>query len=128
MVLLTEIQDFRRFKHPRELMAYVGLVPSEHSSGATTRRGGITKTGNSYARRILVEAAWHYCRPPVASHRVHHSLKGQPAARVAMARNAQTRLHKRYLRLVGRGKPRQTAVVALARELCGFVWGMALTA
>jgi transposase len=126
MVLLTEIQDFRRFTHPRELMAYVGLVPSEHSSGATTRRGGITKTGNSYVRRILVEAAWHYCRPPVASHRVHHSLKGQPASRVALARKAQARLHKRYLRLVGRGKSRQTAVVALARELCGFVWNMAV--
>jgi transposase len=128
MVLLTEIQDFRRFKHPRELMAYLGLVPSEHSSGATIRRGGITKTGNSHARRILVEAAWHYCRPPAASHRVHHSLKGQPAARVAVARKAQARLHKRYLRLVGRGKSRQVAVVALARELCGFVWTMALAA
>jgi transposase len=128
MVLLTEIRDFRRFRHPRELMAYVGLVPSEHSSGATTRRGGITKTGNSHARRILVEAAWHYCRPPVASNRVHHSLKGQPAARVDMARKAQARLHKRYLRLVGRGKSRQAAVVALARELCGFVWSAALAA
>lgn len=126
MVLLTEIQDFRRFAHPRELMAYVGLVPSEHSSGSTERRGGITKTGNSHARRILIEAAWHYCRPPVVKHRVHHSLKGQPAARVEIARRAQARLHKRYVRLVGRGKSRQAAVVALARELCGFVWSMAI--
>ena len=128
MVLLTEIQDFRRFAHPRELMAYVGLVPSEHSSGATVRRGGITKTGNSHARRILIEAAWHYCRPPVVKHRVHHSLKGQPAARVEIARRAQARLHKRYVRLVGRGKSRQVAVVALARELCGFVWSLAVAA
>jgi transposase len=128
MVLLTEIQDFRRFARPRELMAYVGLVPSEYSSGATERRGGITKTGNSHARRILIEAAWHYCRPPVVKHRVHHSLKGQPAHRVEIARKAQARLHKRYVRLVGRGKSRQTAVVALARELCGFVWSMAVAA
>jgi transposase len=126
MVLLTEIQDFRRFAHPRELMAYLGLVPSEHSSGSTERRGGITKTGNSHARRILIEAAWHYCRPPVVKHRVHHSLKGQPVARVEIARKAQARLHKRYVRLVGRGKSRQTAVVALARELCGFVWSLAV--
>jgi transposase len=126
MVLLTEIQDFRRFKHPRELMAYVGLVPSEHSSGGSERRGGITKTGNSHARRILIEAAWHYRRPPAAKGRVHRSLQGQPAARVAVSRKAQARLHKRYLQLVGRGKSRQTAVVALARELCGFVWSMAV--
>ncbi len=128
MVLQTEIQDFRRFTHPRELMAYVGLVPREHSSGGTERRGGITKTGNSHARRILIEAAWHYCRPPVVKHRVHHSLKGQPANRVEIARRAQARLHKRYVRLVGRGKSRQAAVVALARELCGFVWKMAVAA
>ena len=126
MVLLTEIQDFRRFGHPRELMAYVGLVPSEHSSGSSERRGGITKTGNSHARRILIEAAWHYCRPPVTKHRVHHSLRGQPASRVTVARKAQHRLHRRYLRLVGRGKSRQAAVVALARELCGFVWSLAI--
>jgi transposase len=128
MVLLTEIQDFRRFRRPRELMAYVGLVPSERSSGATQRRGGITKTGNSHARRILVEAAWHYRHPPAAKGRVHHSLRGQPAARIAFARKAQARLHKRYVRLVAHGKSRQTAAVAVARELCGFVWAAALQA
>ncbi len=126
MVLLTEIQDFRRFKRPRELMAYVGLVPSERSSGAKERRGGITKTGNSHARRILVEAAWHYRHPPAAKGRVHHSMKGQPAARIAFARKAQARLHKRYVRLVGRGKSRQAAIVAVARELCGFIWAAAV--
>lgn len=128
MVLATEIQDFRRFSHPRELMAYVGLVPSEHSSGRTDRRGGITKTGNSNARRILIEAAWHYRRPPVMKNRILHALKNEPPARLALARKAQARLHKRYLRLVGRGKSRQAAVVALARELCGFVWSLAIAA
>ncbi len=128
MVLITEIQDFRRFTHPRQLMAYVGLVPSERSSGKTERRGGITKTGNSHARRILVEAAWHYRHPPAGKGRVHHSLRGQPAARIAFARKAQARLHKRYIRLLGRGKSRQAAAVAVARELCGFVWAAALQA
>ncbi|WP_408629668.1 transposase [Anaeromyxobacter oryzisoli] len=79
MVLITESQDFRRFSRPRELMAYLGLIPSEHSSGATERRGGITKTGNSHARRILVEAAWHYRHPPLARHRVSSSpLRSSP--------------------------------------------------
>lgn len=128
MVLITEIQDFRRFRRPRELMAYLGLVPSEHSSGATKRRGGITKTGNSHARRILVEAAWHYRHPPAARNRVHHSMKGEPAGRITFARKAQARLHKRYVRLLGRGKSRQVAAVAVARELCGFVWAAALQA
>lgn len=128
MVLLAELQDFRRFQHPRELMAYVGLVPSEHSSGASERRGGITKTGNSHVRRILIEAAWHYTRPPVARLRVHHSLRGQPSGRIDFARHAQARLHNRYVRLVGRGKSRQAALVAVARELCGFVWSAALQA
>jgi transposase len=128
MVLITEIQDFRRFTRPRELMAYLGLVPSEHSSGATERRGGITKTGNSHARRILVEAAWHYRHPPVARNRVHHAMKGESPARIAFARKAQARLHGRYVRLLGRGKSRQAAAVAVARELCGFVWAAALQA
>jgi transposase len=128
MVLITEIQDFRRFGRPRELMAYLGLVPSEHSSGATERRGGITKTGNSHARRILVEAAWHYRHPPVARNRVHHSMRGEPAGRIAFARKAQARLHKRYVRMLSRGKSRQLAAVAVARELCGFVWAAALQA
>lgn len=128
MVLLAEIQDFHRFQHPRDLMAYVGLVPTEHSSGSSERRGGITKTGNSHVRRILIEAAWHYARPPVARLRVHRSLRGQPTRRIAFARNAQDRLHRRYVRLVARGKSRQVAAVAVARELCGFVWAAALAA
>jgi transposase len=128
MVLITEIQDFRRFTRSRELMAYLGLVPSEHSSGATERRGGITKTGNSHARRILVEAAWHYRHPPAARNRIYHAMKGESPARIAFARKAQARLHKRYVRLLGRGKSRQVAAVAVARELCGFVWAAALQA
>lgn len=124
LVLIAEVQDFRRFDHPRQLMAFLGLVPSEHSSGGKTRRGAITKTGNSHARRILVEASWAYRHPPAVGPRVKRLLAGQPPRVVAQAKKAQQRLHKRYARLVGRGKRSQVAVTAVARELCGFIWAM----
>lgn len=124
MTLLAEIQDFRRFEHPRRLMGFVGLVPSEHSSGAKERRGGITKTGNTHARRILVEAAWAYRHRPAVGPRTRRLLSDQPPEVVVLVRKAQLRLHKRYARLVGRGKRPQVAVTAVARELCGFVWAL----
>lgn len=124
MVLVAELQDFRRFRSPRELMAYVGLVPSEKSSGGREWRGGITKTGNSHARRILVEAAWAYRHRPAFGPRARNALEQQPPELAARARRAQHRLHKRYARLVGRGKKHQVAATAVARELCGFVWGL----
>lgn len=124
MTLLAEIQDFRRFEHPRRLMAFVGLVPSEHSSGAKERRGGITKTGNSHARRILIEAAWAYRHPPALGPRARRFLADQPPEVLMLVRKAQRRLHKRYARLVGRGKRPQVAVTAVARELCGFIWAL----
>ena len=122
--LLAELQDFRRFEHPRQLMAFVGLVPSERSSGLKERRGHITKTGNSHARRLLIEAAWSYRHPPALGPRVRRLLPGQPAEIVALVKKAQTRLHRRYLRLVGRGKRAPVAVTAVARELCGFLWAL----
>jgi transposase len=124
MVLLTELHDLRRFQSPRELMAFVGLVPSERSSGGKERRGGITKTGNSHVRRILVEAAWSYRHKPTFGPRARAALRGQPAEVAEYARKAQLRLHRRYGRLVGHGKRSQVAVTAVARELCGFVWGL----
>jgi len=124
VVLLAEVQDFRRFDHPRQLMAFLGLVPSEHSSGGRAKRGAITKTGNSHARRILVEASWAYRHPPAVGPRAKRLLAGQPPHVVAQAKKAQHRLHKRYARLVGRGKRSQVAVTAVARELCGFVWAL----
>jgi transposase len=126
MVLLTELYDLRRFTHPRQLMAYVGLVPSEHSSGRDRRRGGITKTGNGHVRRILVEAAWsarHRAELPL---RVRRALRDQPPAVAAISRRALHRLHTRYVRHVGRGKSKQHAMTAVARELCGFIWAMAV--
>ncbi|WP_242355285.1 IS110 family transposase [Anaeromyxobacter sp. SG64] len=124
MALLCEIHDFRRFDTPRKLMAYVGLVPSEYSSGGKEKRGGITKTGSSHARRILVEAAWSYRHRPAFSPRAAQALRDQPPEIVEYARRSQLRLHKRFRQLVGHGKGSQVAVTAVARELCGFVWGI----
>jgi transposase len=123
MTLLTELHHFRRFTEPRQLMAYLGLVPSEHSSGERTRRGAITKAGNSHVRRVLVEAAWHYRHRPAVGKKLRLRRKDQPREICALADKAQRRLYRRYHRLVlASGKPTQKAVVALARELAGFLW------
>lgn len=124
---LTELGDVQRFAHPRQLMAYLGLVPSEHSSGDQARRGSITKAGNTHARRILVEAAWHYRHPPRLGVALARRSQGQPPALLTQAWQAQGRLHRRYRHLVGHGKRPPVAVVAIARELVGFLWA-ALTA
>jgi len=124
MALIAEIHDFRRFESPRQLMAFVGLVPREYSSGGKEKRGGITKTGNGHARRILIEAAWSYRHRPAFGPRARRVLQDQPAEVAEYASKAQVRLHRRYSRLVGHGKKSQLAVTAVARELCGFVWGL----
>ena len=120
----VEIGDFRRFHNPRQLMAYLGLVPSEHSTGEGKRRGGITKTGNKHVRRLLVEAAWSYRHSPKASHAMKKRWEGLPPEVKSIAWKAQHRLHKRYRRLLGRGKSKQNVITALARELAGFVWAI----
>jgi transposase len=122
MIVLAEIVDFQRFRHPRQLMAYLGLVPSEYSSGDAQRRGAITKTGNTHARRVLVEAAWHYRHRPSIGGALRHRSAGQPSDVVSHAWRAQQRLHRRYRHLVGHGKRPPIAVVAVARELVGFLW------
>jgi transposase len=126
--LVAELGDVRRFGHPRQVMAYAGLVPGERSSGGRQRRGGVTKTGNAHVRRVVVEAAGHYRHPPRVGTALRRRQAGQPAAAVAVAWKAQGRLHKRFRRLVGRGKLRQEAVVAVARELLGFAWAIAQAA
>jgi transposase len=123
--LAAELGDLTRFASPRQAMAYVGLVPGEHSSGGRTRRGGVTKTGNAHARRVLVGAAWHYRHPPRVGAALRRRQAGQSAAVIGIAWRAQDRLHRRYRRLVGRGKLKQQAVVAVARELVGFLWAIA---
>jgi len=124
VTLVAELGDLERFPTPRPLMAYVGLVPSEHSSGASQRRGRITKAGNAHVRHVLVQAAWHYRHPPKLTRALQQRQDGQPQAVTDVATRAQERLHRRYRALAGR-KGRQKAVIAVARELVGFVWALA---
>ena len=122
MTIVTELHGFERFRTARELMSYLGLVPSEHSSGSKQRRGPITKAGNSHLRRVLIEAAWHYRHRPAESAPLRKRREGQPAWAIAIADRAQQRLHKRYWRLLERGKAHNKTVTAVARELVGFIW------
>jgi hypothetical protein len=119
--LVAELVVLRGFANPRQLLALAGLVHSDQSCGGGQHHGGITKTGNTQVRRLLVEAAWHYARP--LRTRPASAGAGSPVAMIA--HTARTRLPRRYWRLVGRGKPRQVAVVAISRELVGFVWAAA---
>jgi len=122
ILILAELHDFRRFQSPRALMAYLGLVPGEDSSGEKHRRGRITRTGNTLVRRLLVETAWHY------QHRAHVGVtlakrrKGQPTRVIAIADKAQQRLCRRFRRLAEQHKPAPKIAVAIARELAGFLW------
>jgi transposase len=120
--LVAELHDWRRFASPRALMAYLGLVPSESSSGGKERRGAITSAGNARLRRLLVETAWHYRHRPGVSYRLRERRVGQPARVIAIADRAQHRLHTRYLRLQARGKHHNKIIVAVGRELVGFLW------
>ncbi len=123
--LVAEIGDFARFESAEAFMSFVGLVPSERSSGERQRRGSITKAGNAHARRLLVEAAWHSRRRPKVSYELSRRQTGQDPAVIERAWSCQQRLHRRWWRMGGRGKPSQKIVVACARELAGFVWAIA---
>ena len=122
MLILAELHDFRRFPSARALMAYLGLVPSEDSSGERHRRGRITKTGNTLVRRVLIEASWHYQHRPGVGPGLAGRRKGQPARVIAIADKAQQRLCRRFRRLTAKDKPSTKVVVAVARELAGFIW------
>ena len=123
--LIAELGDLSRFANPRQLMAYLGLVPSEHSSGASVKRGGLTKAGNSAARRLLIEAAWTYRFPARVSRELLLRQEELPKAIREIAWKAQTRLCARYRRLARTGKPANVVTAAIARELAGFVWAIA---
>jgi transposase len=125
LALVSEIGDFARFRSAEELMAFVGLVPSERSSGEQRRQGSITKVGNSHVRRLLVESAWHARRRPTVGYQLARRQRGQDAAVIERAWRCQQRLYSRWQRMAGRGKPPQKIVVACARELAGFVWAIA---
>jgi transposase len=122
---VAEVGDFRRFANPRQLMAYLGLVPSEHSSGRSVRRGGITKAGNALARRVLIEGAWTYRMSARVSRKLYDRLEGLPAAVRDIAWKAQLRLCARYRRLAATGRPKVVVTTAIAREMVGFIWAIA---
>ena len=122
LTIAAELGDACRFGTAPGTMAYVGLVPSEHSSGTKRAQGGITKTGNAHLRRVLVESAWHYRHHPFVGKTLRARQRGAPAAIIAQAWAAQQRLYRRYQRLAARGKSKQHIVTAVARELTGFVW------
>jgi transposase len=121
---LAEVGDLSRFRTPRELMAYLGLVPSENSTGDTVRRGPITKTGNRRARRMIVECSWSYQHPPGVGRAKQQKVEAAPRAVGEIAWKAQCRLYRRYRALLRSGKLTTVAVTAVAREFAGFIWAV----
>src|SRR6266851_3824087 len=125
VALVAELGDLTRFRHPRELMAYLGLVPSEYSSGPQVRRGAITKAGNPHVRRLLAEAAWAYQGIPRIGRQHAYRQEALPKVVCDIAWKAQLRLTARFKRLVARGKAKPKVATAIARELSGFIWAIA---
>jgi transposase len=127
MITVSELGDIHRFSHPRQLMTYLGLVPTESSSGPHQRRGGISRCGNSHQRWLLTECAEHYALPPKISKELSRRQEGQPENIRALSWKAQNRLHTRFIKLLLRRLQRNKAKVAIARELCGFIWALLRT-
>ena len=125
VTIAAELGELTRFDNPRQLMSYVGLHPSEYSSGSTRRQGGIAKTGNSHARRVLVEGAWAYRYLPKVSRQIQQRQQSLPEQIRDISWKAQLRLCKRFRRLVAHGKHPNVAVTAIARELVAFMWAIA---
>ena len=121
---LAEVGALSRFQTPRQLMAYLGLVPSEESTGDTIKRGSITKTGNRRARRMLLECSWSYQHPARVGRTKQHKIDAAPPAVREIAWKAQCRLNRRYRALIRRGKLKTVAITAVARELAGFIWAI----
>lgn len=125
MTVLTELGDITRFDSPSQLMAYLGLVPSEHSTGASRTQGGITKTGNGHVRRVMVEVAWAYRFPARKSDTIQRRAERTSEDVQAIAWKAQKRLCERYRHLLGNGKNTRQTTTAVTRELVGFIWAIA---
>src|SRR5882762_7987843 len=125
VALVAELGDLTRFRNPRELMAYLGLVPSEHSSGPSVRRGAITKAGNPHVRRLLAESAWAYQGIPRIGRQHAYRQEALPKVVCDIAWKAQLRLTTRFRRLIARGKAKPKVATAIARELTGFIWAIA---
>jgi transposase len=124
MTIVAELYDLRRFSRAPQLMAYLGLVPSETTTAERRRQGGLTKTGNSHVRTVLIESAHHARHKPGVGKTLQHRRQGQPAWVIAHADRAMSRLHRRYWALMQRGKPYNKVVATVARELVGFIWAV----
>jgi len=124
VTFVAEIGDVRRFERPRQLMAFLGLVPSERSTGDTVRRGGLTLAGNRRVRRALVEGAWSYRHPARVTETIRVRLENLPKAVREIAWKAQVRLSARYRRLIAAGKKAPVAIAAIAREMAAFLWAI----
>lgn len=127
VTVVAEVGDFSRFDNPRQLMAYLGLTPSEHSSGTSVRRGGITKAGSGLARRALIEGAWSYSMQARVSPKLFDRIEGLPQTVRDIAWKGQLRMCQRYRHLMAAGKPKVVATTAIAREMVGFTWAIART-
>ncbi len=127
VTVVAEVGDFQRFDNPRQLMAYLGLTPSEHSSGTSVRRGGITKAGSGLARRALIEGAWSYRMQARVSPKLLARLEALPQAVRDIAWKGQLRMCQRYRHLVAAGKAKVVVITAIAREMVGFIWAIAKT-
>jgi transposase len=126
VTVVAEVGDFSRFANPRQLMAYLGLTPTEQSSGATVRRGGITKAGSGLARRALIEGAWSYRMQARVSRKLHDRIEALPQAVRDIAWKGQLRMCRRYRHLMAAGKAKVVVTTAIAREMVGFIWAIAL--
>jgi transposase len=127
MVIVSELYGFERFNDPRHLMAFLGLTPSEDSSGGRERRGAITKTGNRRVRRLVIEASWHQRHGFSVSQALKKRREGQPPWVIAIADKAMKRLNHRYRHLIRSGKKENVAITAVAREFVGFIWSVLYT-
>ena len=127
MIVVSELGDIHRFDHPRQLMGYLGLVSRERTSSTRRRQGAITKTGNPHLRWLLIESAQHYALAPKVSRALSKRQEGQCREVLQLSWKAQNRLHHRFTRLVARRLQRNKALVAVARELCGFLWAVLQT-
>jgi transposase len=128
VTVVAEVGDFHRFDNPRQLMAYLGLTPAEHSSGASVRRGGITKAGSGLARRALVEGAWSYRMQARVSPKLYARLETLPKVVRDIAWKGQLRMCQRYRHLMAAGKAKVVVTTAIAREMVGFIWAIARAA
>jgi len=124
LAVICEIGDFMRFANAKAFMSYLGFVPSENSSGGKRNQGGITKAGNGHLRKLLIEGAWHYTRNDRTGKRLQQRRQSSPIDAIDAADRALHRLYKKYIRLVMKGKHKNVAVTAVARELAGFVWAV----